>query len=242
MSKKTILITGANRGIGLGLVEKFAAGGHTVLAGHRTMSDLGPLEKFRAQYPDLIYPVAVDVAEEESVAALARHLVGEKRAIHLLVNNAAVFPESGSGALSSIELESLHTAMEVNVVGPLRVTRALLPCLRRAAETGEGAAVAYISSGAGSLSREAGKGHYAYGISKAALNKAVRILARDAEVEGIPQVLYTPGWVKTDMGGAEAELSLEECVEPLSRSLLALGSADNGQWYDRHGKTTEFAW
>jgi len=236
--KKTILITGANRGIGLGLVEQFAKAGAKVYAGHRPESDVEALEALQEENSSVI-PIELDVDDEDSVVAAAKQLAAGKVALDLLVNNAAVFPEEGNGPLSEIDYWALKEAFEVNVLGPMRVTQACIPLLRAGKE---GASVAYITSGMGSLKEKVTTLAYAYSISKAALNKAVRILAEDSELEGIAQVLYTPGWVKTEMGGEEAELSLEECVVPLAKTLLDIKPKQNGQWLDRFGKATEFAW
>lgn len=240
---KTILITGANRGIGLGLVEQFAIGGHRVLAGHRPEADIAALLALATAHPGgLVQPFPLSQTDPESVAAAAQALADAGLALDILVNNAAVFPEKGSGSLGDIELAALEEAFSVNVVGPLRVTRELLPALRASQAEG-GAVVAHISSGVASISqREMGGMHYAYAISKAALNKAVRTLSCDPSYEGIAQVLFTPGWVKTDMGGDDAELSLAESVEPLAATILKLGWENNGQWLDRFGKPSEFAW
>ena len=241
---KTILITGANRGIGLGLVEQFAQAGHRVLAGHRPGADIAALLALATKYPgNHVQPFPISQTDPDSVAAAAEALATEGLALDILVNNAAVFPEKGSGSLSDIDLEALEEAFHVNVVGPLRVTRALLPALRAASQADQGAVVAHISSGVGSVSqRNMGGLNYAYSISKAALNKAVRTLSCDPQFEGIAQVLFNPGWVKTDMGGENADLSLADSVEPLAATILKLGWENNGQWLDRFGKASEFAW
>jgi NAD(P)-dependent dehydrogenase (short-subunit alcohol dehydrogenase family) len=237
---KTILVTGANRGIGFGLVEQFAKSGHTVLAGFRPGADLTALKRLDQEYNIRLYPLSQ--TEPETVDKAVRLLNASGLSLDILVNNAATFPETGTGSLPDIELESLVEAFQVNVVGVLRVTRAFLPALRESRAEG-GAVVAHISSGVASLSqRDMGGLNYAYSISKSALNKAVRTVSRDPAFEGIAQVLFNPGWVRTDMGGDNAELSLAESAEPLAASILRLGWEHNGQWLDRFGKPSEFAW
>lgn len=219
-----VLITGASRGIGRGLVEKFAAEGWTVLAAARRTSDV-PLDPS-------IQAIPLDVLSDDSVSEAAEIISAGHPHIDVLVNNAAVFPGEGDERLEDIRLEWFEEAFAVNVVGVARVTRAFLPLLRKSAS----ARIINISSGAGTISEKADSDYYPYSVSKAALNMLTRAMAAEYREEKIPVFALSPGWVKTEMGGSNAPLSVEESAGSLFRTMTRLDLEKSGGFFGRDGE------
>ncbi len=219
-----VLITGASRGIGRGLAKKFAAEGWTVLAAARRTSDV-PLDP-------AIHAIPLDVLSDDSVGEAVETISAGYSHIDVLVNNAAVFPGEGDERLEDIRLEWFEEAFAVNVVGVARVTRAFLPLLRKSTS----ARIINISSGAGTISEKADPDYYPYSVSKAALNMLTRAMAAEYREEKIPVFALSPGWVKTDMGGSNAPLSVEESAGSLFRTMTRLGLEKSGGFFGRDGE------
>jgi NAD(P)-dependent dehydrogenase (short-subunit alcohol dehydrogenase family) len=189
------LVTGANRGIGLELVRQLAADGFTAVLGARD-PDKGAAaaDPLRAQGLDVL-PKQLDVADAESVAALASDLARDQGRLDVLINNAAIHYDTWERGVDA-DLGVAREAFETNVFGVWRTTQACLPLLRRS----ERARIVNVSSEAGSLA-SMGAGTPAYSISKAALNALTRVLAAELRRDGILVNSVCPGWVATDMGG-----------------------------------------
>ncbi len=238
MSDKIIVLTGANRGIGLGLVREFLDAGHKVFSTYRQEGTQNVLEALSATVGGRLHLVRMDVTDDDSVAAAAQRVSDEVERVDLLVNNAGVFPGESGTSLPELDFQDMRTAFEVNTIGPLRVTQAFLLLLKNAATP----SVANVSSGAGSLSQAIDNPHYAYGMSKAALNRVTIGMTKDPALQGIIITAFTPGWVKTDMGGENADLSLEESTGPLARAMLNLKPGHNGEFLDRNGEVSPFKW
>lgn len=188
---RTIVVTGASRGIGLELVAQLRARGDTVLAACRSgqMPVSHGAEVLR-----------LDVADPASVESFAASLRG--RPIDVLINNAGV--SSPAKTLADLTGEELSRVFSINTFAPLMLTRALLPNLR----AGSGRTVFNITSQLASLTNNtSGTSTYAYRASKAALNMLTLQLAHELRPEGFCCVMVHPGWVKTDMGGPQAPLS-----------------------------------
>ncbi|OYW85908.1 MAG: short-chain dehydrogenase, partial [Sphingobium sp. 32-64-5] len=192
----TIVITGGNRGIGLHLARRYAEAGCEVVQGVRNPDSAGNL-------PGETLPL--DVGDDASVAAFAAALGG--RPIDILINNAG---SAGPDRQSAIDTDfaGFLDVLNINTLGPLRVTQALLPGLRKA----KGAKVAIISSRMGSFS-DAQANLLAYRASKAAANKIAQGLATDLAPDAIAVAALHPGWVRTDMGGSAADISPEESAQ-----------------------------
>jgi len=181
----TWLVTGCNRGIGLELARQLVGRGETVIGACRSPSD--ELQALGCRVID-----GVDVATDEGVARLATEL-GEE-AVDVLVNNAGVLTRD---SLDEPDFDAMLTQFEVNAIGPLRVSRALLDNL------GTGSKVAIVTSRMGSVSDNSSGGYYGYRASKAAVNIIGMSLARDLEGRGIAVTLLHPGMVATDMTGGQ---------------------------------------
>ncbi len=219
-----VLITGASRGIGRGLAKKFAAEGWTVLAAVRRTTDV-------PRDPS-IHAIPLDVLSDASVNDAAAMAGAGFSHVDLLVNNAAVFPGEGDERLEDTRLEWFEEAFATNVVGVARVTRAFLPLLRKSAA----ARIINISSGAGTISEKSDSDYYPYSVSKAALNMLTRAMAAEYREEKIAVFALSPGWVKTEMGGANAPLSVEESAGSLFRTMTSLGSEKTGGFFGRDGE------
>jgi NAD(P)-dependent dehydrogenase (short-subunit alcohol dehydrogenase family) len=217
----TVLITGANRGIGLEYARLFAAKGYKVIGTVRDPADAKELSAVTDRVEVL------DVTDARSVAALAQRLDGV--VIDILVNNAGVF-DRGDVSVDRVDFEMMEQTLAVNTLGPLRVTKALLPNLR----AGKRRTVVNMSSQLGSITDSNGR-WYAYRASKAALNQITRTLSVELAPEGFVFVALHPGWVRTDMGGANATYSPQESVAGLITVIEKLGPADNGRFYDFKG-------
>jgi NAD(P)-dependent dehydrogenase (short-subunit alcohol dehydrogenase family) len=197
---RTALITGGNRGVGLAIAQGLSARGLSVVLGVR---DVDAAEALRPSFanPDAVSVVALDVASQPTVARALGELARRELHIDVLVNNAGILPE---GDTFSTPDEAMREAMEVHFFGPLALARGLVPAMQRA---GYGRVV-NVSSDWGSFASGL-EGPAAYSISKATLNALTVKLAHDAGPE-VKVNAMCPGWVRTRMGGSEAELSPEE--------------------------------
>ena len=219
----TVLVTGANRGIGLEYARQFADKGYRVIGTARDPAKATDL----AAVADRVE--ALDVSDAASVAALAARLDGE--AIDILVNNAGVF-DRGDVSIEKVDFAQMEQTFAVNTLGPLRLVQALLPNLRKSQRK----LIVNMSSQLGSISGSTGT-WYAYRSSKAALNQITKTMSAELGKEGFVCVVVHPGWVRTDMGGAAATYSTEESVSGLLGVIEKLGPADNGRFVDFQGKS-----
>src|SRR5262245_34508307 len=193
---RTVLITGANRGLGLEFSQQYAAAGARVLAGARRPGEAKPLLDLAAASKGKITVHPLDVASQASV----EHLTGEIGAepIDILINNAGVYGGEHQ-RLGDLEYETWLRTLNVNTLGPVRVVEALRA---NVAKSREKKAIA-ITSGMGSTARHDGAA-LIYRSSKAALNNAMHGLALALKSDGVIVVPMHPGWVQTDMGGRGA--------------------------------------
>jgi NAD(P)-dependent dehydrogenase (short-subunit alcohol dehydrogenase family) len=150
-----------------------------------------------------------------------------------------VYPRPHTLGLADLPMSHMHEGFETNTLGPMRMSKAVLGLLIRS----DRPRIAHISSGAGSLTKLAAPPHsYAYAVSKTALNMAMRTMARELKEQSIVVVCISPGWVRTDMGGQDAELSIDEAGAAIARTTLDLTMEQTGLWLDRFGQVTPFAW
>lgn len=216
---RTALVTGAGRGLGRALCAVLLARGWQVIACARDPARAGLSQKTRLRIEPL------DLADPASIQRLAERLSGVQ--LDLVLHNAAI--RGDTGGLSGLTSGDFLAVMTVNVIGPLLLTKALI------GQVTEAGCVAFISSRAGSMS----EGHdpdrdYAYCASKAALNRMVVKLAADH-----PQVFLSlhPGWVKTEMGGAAAEVTPEDSAAALVILIESSGAAESGSFRAYDGTT-----
>jgi NAD(P)-dependent dehydrogenase (short-subunit alcohol dehydrogenase family) len=212
----TVLITGANRGIGLEMARLYTDRGDEVIAVCRRSSP--ELDGLDVQVID-----NVDVTSDDSLVALERALGG--RRLDRLVNNAGILERN---ALENLDWSSIERQFRVNAIGPLRVTRALLGNL------GKGSKVFIITSRMGSIDDNSSGGSYGYRMSKAAVNMAGKSLSVDLEEAGIAVLLLHPGWVATDMTG-QTGIPVQESAQGLVRQMDRLGIEQTGTFWHQEG-------
>ncbi|HWB60278.1 MAG TPA: SDR family oxidoreductase [Chthoniobacteraceae bacterium] len=238
MKPETILVTGANRGIGLALAQELASHGNRVFAACRKSESAAELRALEAKHPGLFSVVKLDVDSDASVADAAKAVAAQIPSLDVLVNNAAVFPEEGDESIMEMDLAYFRAAFETNVLGVIRVTRAFLPLL----EKSKNPRVVNISSGAGSISDKTDHGYYAYSASKAALNMVTRAMAAEFKPRGITFAAISPGWVKTEMGGPNAPLTPEQSAHSLAATIAKLTIKQTSTFLNRDGGTHEYDW
>jgi NAD(P)-dependent dehydrogenase (short-subunit alcohol dehydrogenase family) len=239
-----VLITGANRGLGLALTREYLARGdqYRVLACCRRPASAPELEQLRAAHPKNLRILRLEVGLGRAAKATAEAAADLIPRLDVLINNAGLAPGDPADTLADLDLPNAREAFNINAIGPVRVTRAFLPLLRR---RGAGAKVVNISSGLGSLTKEGDPGDnpwYIYAATKAALNKFTRLMARELGAEGMIVVAITPGWVRTDMGGSNADLSPEESASALVGAIEKLTPEQNSLFLDRNGEVSAYAW
>jgi NAD(P)-dependent dehydrogenase (short-subunit alcohol dehydrogenase family) len=218
----TVLITGANRGIGLELARQYSADGWQVIGTARrpdAADDLGDLD---------VTVMQLDVTDQASVEQLAEDLDGQS--IDVLINNAGIL--SMVRSISEIDFEEFDRVMAVNTVGPIRVTQALLPNLR----AGKMKKIINTSSVAGSISGKTRGGPYGYSESKAALNMFTRSLAGELKTDGFICIVIHPGWVQTDMGGANAAVTVADSASGIRSVIENLTAEDSGEFRTFEGQ------
>ena len=211
----TILITGANRGLGLEFARQYAADGWEVFATSRKPESSAELQQLKKKHKNLSLQV-LDVTSDQSVEHLGEVLSGKP--IDLLVLNSAIYTRNGS-KLGELNFAGWRDSFETNVLGAIRVAESLIENVAASQRK----QIVAISSGMGSveaLGSTIGFGiAYQYRTSKAALNMTMSILAKEVEPRGISVVTLSPGWVRTDMGGANAALTPEQSIGGMRKVL-----------------------
>ena len=222
---ETIVITGANRGIGLALARRFLQEGKDVIATCRALDDATELRSLQERGNLSLYEL--DVTDNAAVHNVAETLSG--KSIDVLINNAGVMgPKQQS--LSQMNYESWSYTFAVNAMAPFHLATSLLNNLKMSSNP----RIITISSQMGSLNRK-NKGAYAYRSSKAAVNKVMQVLATELEPENIIVCPVHPGWVKTDMGGAEADITVAESAAGLVNVINNLTKAQSGRFWTWQG-------
>ncbi len=216
----TILITGANRGIGLALAQQFAARGDDVIGVCRHGSDALAATGARVE-------PGVDVTDGAAIAALARRL--DKVRIDTLVLNAGILANESLGRIDDAGFDAMRRQFEVNALGPLRVAQALRGHLA------EGGRIGIITSRMGSVADNSSGGYYGYRASKAAVNAIGKSLAEDLRPRGIAVALLHPGYVATDMVGGHGDVSPEQAAKQLVARLDALTLDHSGSFWHANG-------
>ena len=227
----SIMITSANRGLGLEFARQYAADGWQIFAACRNPEAADALRKLAQAGSVTIFPM--DVSDPHSVKRAAANL--SNMAIDILLNSAGIIgkPNQKTG---NVDYESWKEVLNVNTMGPLRVTEAFSNHVARS----ERKLVVTITSGMGSLADNTSGGSIPYRSSKAAVNMVMRSAAVDLAPCGIACVLVNPGWVKTDMGGPGASLTPTDSVAALKSLIATLGLAQSGKFFHYDGR--EYAW
>lgn len=225
-----VLVTGASRGLGLEFCRQLLGRGAFVIAACRRPAQAPALAALLAGHPDRSEVETLDVTDPVAIAALAGRLGERHSGLDWLINNAGMLVSGERfGALAA---EDLRASFECNAVGPLLLTQALTPLLAR----GRTPRVAMLSSILGSVGSTSEFYTPSYAISKAALNMATALLAPVLAAQGIRTVALHPGWVRTEMGGAGAQIDAPVAVAGLLRVIDGLSAGSDGGFIDYRGE------
>lgn len=227
---QTILITGANRGLGLEFVRQYLERGDRVFATARRPKSAAALNALIPAYPDHLTVVQLDAADEDSIAACVEAVAAETGSLDLLLNNAGINVPREKQTFGSITADTMLHVLRVNTVGPLLVAQAFLPLLKQ----GKNQRVVNFSSGLGSIGMDL-SGQIIYSTSKAALNMVSQRMAKDKAFDGMIVITLDPGWVKTDMGGPNATFDIADAITRNIRVIEELGPRHNGNYYNLNG-------
>jgi NAD(P)-dependent dehydrogenase (short-subunit alcohol dehydrogenase family) len=235
-----ILITGANRGLGLEFTRQYLARGAQVFAGCRKPAEAWQLQSLRVAQPQRLGLVSLDVDDADAIQAAHDTVRSQVDGLDMLINCAGIYSSRGSGEplerLGKLTFADALTVLRVNAIAPLLVAQQCLDLLR----AGHDAKIVNLSSGYGSVSANTGGFPYYYSASKAALNMFTRSLAAETKRWGITTVLFDPGWVSTDMGGPHAPLTPQQSVRAMIRVIDTLTPAHNARFFSWQGH--ELAW
>ena len=229
MPRRNVLVTGANRGIGLEYVRQLLARGDHVVATARHPAQAHELNRLVAEHPGRLHVFPLDVMDPKAEVEIARELplvLGEER-LHLLINNAGIL-HSGE-RFGHVAAANLEDSFRTNAMGPFLLAQAVAPLLA------DGAKIANMTSQLGSIANTTRFGTPTYCISKAALNMVTRLLAAALADRGIAVVSLHPGWVQTEMGGAQAPVAPADSVAGLLRVIDGLDPAQSGRFLDWQG-------
>ncbi|XP_050429600.1 C-factor [Adelges cooleyi] len=240
----SILITGANRGIGLGLVKNLLANQQPqveyVFATCRDKGKAKELMELTANSKLHVYEA--DLIDNGSFFNLASQVstIVKDKGLNVLINNAGI--SSKFTRIGLVKSDDLLNHFKINTIGPIMLTQAFVPLLKTASKTSENsvgmskAVILNISSIMSSITLNDQGGFYPYRTSKIALNAATKSLSIDLKSDGVLAVNLHPGWVKTSMGGSNAPLTVDQSVAGICKFLSEVNESHNGGLYDYQGK------
>lgn len=226
--RDTILITGANRGIGLEMATQFARAEWRVYGCCREPAKASALKALAQEFDGGVSIHGLDVGVASQRQSLAREL--SDRPIDILLNNAGVYGQRDASFGNTDERSWLET-FATNTIAPMKLAEALLENVARSRRK----IIASISSQMGSIADNSSGSHYVYRSSKAALNAVMKSMAVDLKGRGITAVILHPGWVQTDMGGPNALSSVAQSVSGMRAILERLTPKDSGKFFDVDG-------
>lgn len=230
--KKEILITGASRGLGFYLVKRYLEEGSRVFAGYRNNNEEG-LIGLKQEYGDLLELVVLDVANTASVEAAAKQITELTDHLDIIINSAGVHCDTSFDILETTNLDDCSWVYEVNAVGPLRVVKAFLTLIRK----GNAPKIINISSESGSITWSGRVKEFDYCMSKAALNMGSKLLSNYLKEDNVTVLAVQPGWMRTDMGGPNADLDPYETAVKLVTLFQSMKDLDNPIFIDNEGKS-----
>ena len=227
-----VLITGANRGLGLGFVKKYLEKNANVLCTTRDISGSKELLKCKKRYPNNIEIFELDLLKENGAKTLANQLNGMP--IDILINNAGV--GSSNQHFEAVSSKPWLEVLKVNLIAPLIITQSLFENVKKSSAK----KIYFLSSQLGSIGDNTSGGMYIYRSSKTGLNQVVKSLSVDLKPKGITVVSLHPGWVKTDMGGPNAPVSIDKSIEGMIKVIERTDINDTGRFLNYDG--TELPW
>ena len=228
---KKVVITGANRGIGLGLTKVFLSENHQVIAATRNPKESSYLLDLKKKYSQTLDIVVLDVTKKHSISKFSESI--SFKSIDILINNAGVM-EKENVSFDTLDISEVRKIIEVNTIGPMRVIQVLIDKLLLSSNCKN----VLITSKMGSISDNFGGGYYSYRISKSALNMFCRSISVDYPT--LTSIVLHPGWVKTDMGGPNAITSIEESSIGLTQVIMKATKSSSGKFMDFKGN--ELPW
>lgn len=237
----SMLITGANRGIGLEFVRQLASNKDGkwkyIFAACRNPAKAEELKQMAASHPS-VKLVELDVTNDATIETAVKQVasvVGED-GLNVVINNAGIIGIFERGPLDKITRKDLLEVFDVNSAGALMVTQKFLPLLKQGAAASKVSGFSFyrggiynLTSGVGSIADNSSGGMYHYRMSKAALNMMTKSLSVDLKADNILAIALVPGWVQTDMGGSNARLTVEDCVSMLLNVMATFGEKENGK-------------
>ena len=224
-NKYTVLITGANRGLGLEFVKQYALDNYEVIACTRKINKKDGLHRLQSSFQNISIHI-LDVENFQSIDQFAKTL---KKPIDILINNAGLYPNS---SFDDINYEAWLNAFKINTLAVFKMTKAFLPHLRK----GELKKIASLTSKMGSIDDNSGGGEYIYRSSKTALNMVMKSLSIDLKPHDMSFITLHPGWVRTDMGGPNGLIDVDESVAGMKRQIDKLSIKTTGQFIAYDGK------
>ena len=227
-----VLITGANRGLGLGFVKKYLEKNVLVLCTTRDISGSKELLECKERYPNNIEIFELDLLKENGAETLANQLNGMP--IDILINNAGV--GSSNQHFEAVSSKPWLEVLKVNLIAPLIITQSLFENVKKSSAK----KIYFLSSQLGSIGDNTSGGMYIYRSSKTGLNQVVKSLSVDLKPKGITVVSLHPGWVKTDMGGPNAPVSIDKSIEGMIKVIERTDINDTGRFLNYDG--TELPW
>jgi len=225
----TVLITGTNRGLGLEFTKQFLARGDSVIATCREPAAATELQALNVKH-DNLNVLPLDVASTESMQAFVKQLDGI--AIDVFINNAGVYGPS-SVRFGEVDADVWASVLNVNAIAPIMLSQMLMPNLR----AGKDKKMLYLSSKMGSIEDNGSGAGYIYRSSKTALNCVVKSLSIDLAPEGFTAAVLHPGWVLTDMGGANALIDTRTSVEGMMVVIDGLNAEQSGGFFSYNGSS-----
>ena len=227
-----VLVTGANRGLGLGFVTNYLGKNVNVVSTTRELKSSKELLALKEKFPNNLEIFELDLLKEGAGYALANFL-GD-RPIDILINNAGV--GSTNQHLQAVSPKPWLEVLKVNLIAPLMVTQSIIDNVKK----GSDKKIYFLSSQLGSIADNTSGGMYIYRSSKTGLNQIVKSLSVDLKPQGITVVSLHPGWVKTDMGGPNAPVSIDESIEGMMQVIYSTDIRDTGRFLNYDGK--ELPW
>ena len=228
----SVLITGANRGLGFGFVKSFLAKNINVICTTRNISGSKELLECKKNYPDNLEILELDLLEKKSENILS-DLLSDKP-IDIFINNAGV--GNSNQRFGVVSSKPWLDVLKVNLIVPLTLTQSIIENIKKGSEK----KIYFLSSQLGSIGDNTSGGMYIYRSSKTALNQVVKSLSVDLKPMGITVISLHPGWVKTDMGGPNAPVQIDESIKGMMQVIDKTDIRDTGRFLNYDGK--ELPW
>ena len=235
MHHQTLLITGANRGIGYELTRQYLEKGHRVIATCREIGGSEKLKLLAERFGEKLMIELMDIVQIEQIESLSSRLSSNNIQLDLIISNAG-YLDRDNKSIHSINYQNAEMGFKVNALGPLFLIHQLLYSINNKSLS----KIIVITSAMSSLSHKQQSDWYGYRMSKAAANMLVVNLAEELDNENIIVAALHPGWVQTDMGGMSATENVEDSVRGLITVIDNLSTADSGYFYSFDGSELTF--